>query len=176
MGLFTFVVKIGIVAYAIDWVSKRESTSNNPNIRSIENGVSNAAQQAVTAAEEATPRVRQWLHDAWANENSTRFPCHRVPDHSTTNLSNGRVSLEIDVPGINKDDVILSINEHEKVVVIKGTTTGNEKEGIKARSVEKRISLPNTADVSDLKASMENGVLRVNVGKKEYEGKRIVIE
>ncbi|KAJ3009377.1 UNVERIFIED_CONTAM: hypothetical protein HDU68_002735 [Siphonaria sp. JEL0065] len=168
MGLFSFVVKIGIVAYAIDWVSKREPTSSNPNVRNIENAAANAAQHAKNAAEEATPKVTKWLHDAWANENTSRF--------SSSDLPNGRVSLEIDVPGIKKEDIQLSVNEHEKVIILNGSTAGNNDQGIKARRVEKRISLPSTSDVSDLKASLENGVLRVNVGKKEFEGRRIVVE
>ncbi|KAI9353733.1 hypothetical protein BDR26DRAFT_928970 [Obelidium mucronatum] len=185
MGLFTFAIKLGIVAYAIDWMHKQHHGFNPSGRKSIEDSVSYAANEAMIAAQEATPRVKQWLHEACARSDSSSSHCNRwrnrfnrssAPDFNASTLSNGRVSLEIDVPGLKKEDVVLSVNEHEKVVILKGTTAGNESDGIRERSVETRISLPKTADVSDLKASLDNGVLRVNVGKREFEGRRIVIE
>ncbi|KAJ3075941.1 hypothetical protein HDU98_006450 [Podochytrium sp. JEL0797] len=162
MGLFSFAVKIGIIAYAIDWVhDKRRSYYGYSSQRSIEN----VANDALTSVEEATPRMRQWLHAAWSSNTSCHswsrhhFHSHSSsPDISTTHLPNGRTSLEIDLPGVDKSNVTLTVNEHEKVVIVKGTAAANDAEGRRERLVEARFSLPRTADVGDVNAKMENGV------------------
>ncbi|KAJ3022397.1 UNVERIFIED_CONTAM: hypothetical protein HDU68_009169 [Siphonaria sp. JEL0065] len=182
MGLFTFAIKIGIVAYAIDWMHKQHHGFSGR--KTIEDSVSFAANEEMIATQEATPRVKQWLHEACARLEASSDGCHRwcrrfnrnSTDYSASDLPNGCVSLEIDVPGLKKEDVVLSVNDYEKVVILKGATVGNEQEGIRERRIETRISLPKTSDLTDLKASLDNGVLRVNVGKKEFEGRRIVIE
>ncbi|KAJ3224893.1 hypothetical protein HDU78_010806, partial [Chytriomyces hyalinus] len=45
-------------------------------------------------------------------------------DVMSMNLANGHLSLEIDVPGFNKEDVLLSVNEHESVVILEGILKG----------------------------------------------------
>ncbi|KAJ3222735.1 hypothetical protein HDU81_009631 [Chytriomyces hyalinus] len=176
MGLFSFMVKVGITAYAIDWVHKAyhggQSSFFNHRTMSIED----TASSVITSAEEATPTVRRWLHDACQRHRENRSIFASSPDVTSATLANGRVSLEIDVPGFNKEDVLLSVNEHESVVILKGILDGDATRGKRERSVDARIPLPKNADVSDLRAKMENGVLRVDVGKREFEGKRVQIE
>ncbi|KAI8828420.1 hypothetical protein BJ741DRAFT_424892 [Chytriomyces cf. hyalinus JEL632] len=180
MGLFSFMVKVGITAYAIDWVHKAYHGSqsnffNHYRTMSIED----SASSVIASAEEATPTVRRWLHNACQRHHETRrnrFENFTNGDVTSTNLANGRVSLEIDVPGFNKEDVLLSVNEHESVVILKGKLDADGARGKRERSVDARIPLPKNADLSDLKAKMENGVLRVDVGKREFEGKRVQIE
>ncbi|TPX53857.1 hypothetical protein CcCBS67573_g09643 [Chytriomyces confervae] len=181
MGLFSFMVKVGITAYAIDWVHKtyhggQSNFFNHYKHMSIED----TASSVINSAEEATPKVRRWLHDACQRRKENRRnrfeSINNTPDVTSTNLENGRVSLEIDVPGFNKEDVLLSVNEHESVVILKGKLDGDGTRGKRERSVDARIALPKNADLSDLKAKLENGVLRVDVGKREFEGKRVQIE
>ncbi|KAJ3080699.1 hypothetical protein HK100_010083 [Physocladia obscura] len=195
MGLFSFVFKVGIVAYAIECFHAK-SHEYRWNCQSASHQV---IEDVSSPTQETTPKVRQWLqeaHEAWHSQNNGtgeqwpgwRFRNNRRvitrPEISSTDLPNGRTSLEIDVPGISKDNLILTVNEHEKIVILSGKSSessavagdskdaGNRRE----RRVEARIKLPGTADVSDLKANIENGVLRVDIGKKEFEGRRIEIQ
>ncbi|KAJ3131935.1 hypothetical protein HK100_005874 [Physocladia obscura] len=200
MGLFSFIFKVGIVAYTIDYFhTKCHEYRGN-----YQSTFHRAIEDASSSAQETTPKVRQWLHEAreawysqdngtaeqWPGWRNSRFKSHRHgntrPEISSTDLPNGRTSLEIDVPGISKENLVLTVNEHEKTVILSGKNSesssstaagGSLKDGgRRERRVEARIKLPATADVSDLKANIENGVLRVDIGKKEFEGRRIEIQ
>ncbi|KAJ3289696.1 hypothetical protein HDU76_007498, partial [Blyttiomyces sp. JEL0837] len=75
--------------------------------------------------QEVSPRVRKWLQEGW----ESRHSCHHgffhrrgekpttttitQPTTHITELPNGRVSLEIDVPGINKSDLLVTVVDEE---------------------------------------------------------------
>ncbi|KAJ3120418.1 hypothetical protein HK100_012800 [Physocladia obscura] len=194
MGVFSFIIKVGIVAYTIDYFhTKCHQYRGN-----YQSTFHRAIEDASSSTQETAPKVRQWLqeaHEAWHSENNDsaeQWPGCRSsrlrnkkhidtrPEISSTDLSNGRTSLEIDVPGISKENLLLTVNEHEKTVILLGKNSESAadlKDGRRReRRVDARIKLPATADVSDLKANIENGVLRVDIGKKEFEGRRIEIQ
>ncbi|KAJ3022396.1 UNVERIFIED_CONTAM: hypothetical protein HDU68_009168 [Siphonaria sp. JEL0065] len=155
-GIFSFAIKVGITAYAINYLHKR--FTDPP----IHPQITNAAEDAASFHQ----RLRESWHHTFKNNNQP----------PVLNLPNGRFSLEIDLPGIKKENVTLSVNEAEKVVILKGVTPANQEEGRRERTVETRVELPKTVDLSDLKASMVDGVLRVNIGKEEFEGRRVQLE
>jgi HSP20 family molecular chaperone IbpA len=89
-----------------------------------------------------------------------------------------RLSVEIDVPGMKKEDLTVSVVEDEKVLIVKGVTKGDETIGRLERKVDARISLPRMVNLKDnesVKASMEDGVLRVEAVKSSVEGRRVPI-
>ncbi|KAI9353734.1 hypothetical protein BDR26DRAFT_928971 [Obelidium mucronatum] len=157
-GIIRFAIKVGITAYAINYLHKSFTHR-----QSLHPQIANAPQD--------TASFHQRLHQEWSRTFGQQ------QQHNVQNLPNGRFSLEIDLPGLRKEDLVLSVNEHEKVVVIKGKSVGDGSEGRRERNVEEtRIELPKVSDVSDLKATFVDGVLRVNTGKQEFEGKRIQVD
>ncbi|KAJ3009379.1 UNVERIFIED_CONTAM: hypothetical protein HDU68_002737 [Siphonaria sp. JEL0065] len=103
-------------------------------------------------------------------------PIDNTPIIYASELSNGRVGLEIDLPGLASEHLNLTIREGEKMIVLRGQKPANENTGDKARDFSIKIALPESADLNDIHAKMENGVLKVDVGKREFEGTRIHIE
>ncbi|KAI8606964.1 hypothetical protein BC830DRAFT_1184639, partial [Chytriomyces sp. MP71] len=70
----------------------------------------------------------------------------------------------------------MAVNESDRMIVLSGNKHGNEKEGTKDRHFKIKIALPQSADISDIHAAMDNGVLKVDVGKKAFEGSFIHID
>ncbi|KAJ3131937.1 hypothetical protein HK100_005876 [Physocladia obscura] len=102
---------------------------------------------------------------------------HSVEINATPKiLANGRVSLEIDLPGFAKEDVELSYNSDENVIELKGTREGNESNGRTERRVDAKIPVPPEADVGDIHAAMEHGVLKIDLGRRVVSGRPVVIE
>jgi HSP20 family protein len=93
------------------------------------------------------------------------------------------VEVHADLPGIPKENV--KIEARDNVLILSGETKGEgeRKEGtthIKERfsgSFTRTIPLPLSADLEHVQAKFDNGVLTVNVPKKEEKGgRRITIQ
>ncbi len=94
-----------------------------------------------------------------------------------------KYSLYLNLPGINKQDV--KISQHKDVLSIKVSKAGgNESEGktyhykeIYKGEMQREIKLPADCDKENIKASMDNGVLKFTIPKIEPEPhKEIVLE
>ncbi len=94
--------------------------------------------------------------------------------------------FRLDAPGMNKDDIIVEINDHVL------TVSGERKEQVKEEErdgktvrreinygrFERKIELPQDADTDTVSSKYADGVLTITVPKKEKEeaeGKRIII-
>ncbi len=87
-----------------------------------------------------------------------------------------------DLPGVNKDDIDISLENN--VLTLKGERKTEKKEDTKGYSrIERnqgqfyrRFSLPQTADESQIAAKYQHGVLEISIPKKELsQQKRIEI-
>nr|WLR90807.1 HSP23.6-MITO [Selenicereus monacanthus]WLR90815.1 HSP23.5 [Selenicereus monacanthus] len=78
--------------------------------------------------------------------------------------------LKVDMPGLGKDDVKVSVEEN--TLIIKGEGL-KESEDEELRRYSTRIDLtPNAYKIDEIKAEMKNGVLRVSVPKLKEEERR----
>jgi HSP20 family protein len=84
------------------------------------------------------------------------------------------ITVHAELPGLKKDDVKISL--HDGVLEIKGEKKTEKKEGDDKKMVRierrygsflRRIPVPRDADVSQVKAKFENGVLEVHLAKPE---------
>lgn len=98
--------------------------------------------------------------------------------------------VKADLPGISKPDINVSVDKH--VLTISVESKGEKKEdkdeeGVKYHRVERHSSfvsrslrMPTNADLDNIKAKFDNGVLTLDVPKKQTNGdkavKRISIE
>ena len=80
--------------------------------------------------------------------------------------------IELAVPGYSKEQIGIQFNEH--VLIIKGNVEEKLNEGEKYLSREfglknfvRRFVVPKSVDPSAISASFSNGILSVNVPKKE---------
>ncbi|KAJ3111661.1 hypothetical protein HDU96_005475 [Phlyctochytrium bullatum] len=179
--VFCFIFKVGVIAFAIDWLHRRAHGQN------CSTELDRRIEDAKRNVEEMQPRVREWFHRVWCSPTPDhlppqwrRFRFHRRPDPSfppeVTELPDKRrLSVEIDVPGIRKEDLNVSVVDEERTVVVKGRAEARSEDGKRERVVEARIPLPATADMAGVKASYEDGVLRVEAAKRDYEGRKIPV-
>jgi len=91
--------------------------------------------------------------------------------------------LEVDLPGVKKEDIEISVNEG--VLTISGERKLEKKEEkdnyTRIESFfgrfERAFKLPSDADLDNIDAKYENGVLHIFIPKKaKPEGKRIVVK
>jgi HSP20 family protein len=97
------------------------------------------------------------------------------------------IEVQADIPGVTKEDIRLDVDNDVLTLSVETkqeATEEKEEQGIKfhhterSRSFMKRsLRLPETADMDNIKAGYENGVLRVTVPKREVpnKNKRIAI-
>ncbi|KAI8847904.1 hypothetical protein BC829DRAFT_433631 [Chytridium lagenaria] len=186
--VFKFLIKVGIIAYTVDWLHRKfhENRYGRPTDfdRRIEDISRNVSEGAEQISQEVTPRVREWLHRAWSRYDSqcpNPRSWHRTHESSwqipeVTELPGGRrMSVEVDVPGIKKEELLVTVIEEDRAILVKGKVEANPELGRRERVVEARVYLPRKTDLSDVNAVYEDGVLRVETGKKDYEGRKIPI-
>jgi len=91
--------------------------------------------------------------------------------------------LEIDLPGVKKEDIDISVNDG--ILVISGERKLEKKEEKESYTriesffgrFERAFKLPADADLDNIEAKYENGVLKIFIPKKQKElGKKIEIK
>lgn len=81
----------------------------------------------------------------------------------------------IELPGLAKEDVKISVND-ERVMTISGSKKAAEHQGMKLLRNERvfgefkrSLHLPETTDIENISAKFDNGVLNLEIPKKEPE-------
>ncbi|MGC9132857.1 MAG: Hsp20/alpha crystallin family protein [Nanopusillaceae archaeon] len=94
-----------------------------------------------------------------------------------------KYAIELDLPGVDKKDIDISVVDHSLKITAKRKVENKEKgeDYIRAERIssgyQRIISLPEDVDMDNIKAKYENGVLRIEIGKKPGStGKKINIE
>ncbi len=85
------------------------------------------------------------------------------------------IKLVIDMPGMDKDDIDISVTDDGLEIVAEK----EEKEEEKLKKYERRysgfsryFSLPENADIENIKATYDKGVLEITIPKKRTEKKK----
>lgn len=117
------------------------------------------------------------FNNFWSNVPSATMPAMDVYSEDDKQLV-----AEVNAPGFSKDDIDVSV--HNGVLEIKGEKHEKEEDKKKrnymmresSASFYRRIALPKHADGDNVKASFDNGMLRVTVPFKELpKPKRVEI-
>ncbi|KAJ3094179.1 hypothetical protein HDU96_001797 [Phlyctochytrium bullatum] len=105
-----------------------------------------------------------------------------TPRMDVTELDTG-FSIHLDLPGVHKEDIHLSVKDHVLTVSGKRAPPHPEVDKTKKASekvygaFERVVRLPETVDAEGVQARLENGVLELVVPKKPVEEpKRIQID
>jgi HSP20 family protein len=123
------------------------------------------------------PKPFKWEMPAWNELMSSpeaRMPSIDVIDHDD------HVLVRAEIPGVNKDDLKVSISEN--VLTIKGDTQREEKKQtgdyfrheIARTSFARSVTLPVAVDASKVTAALTDGILEVTVGKADGAKRRSV--
>ncbi|KAJ3079080.1 hypothetical protein HK100_010513, partial [Physocladia obscura] len=138
MGIISFACKVGIMVYAIDWYNNHNKTPSS---------------ETDSSTGRTTPVFK--IPDQSTPTDTTSPVIHAV------DLQNDRIGLEIDLPGLSKNQLELVIPEDDqKIIILRGDKPANESVGEAARKFSIKIALPSYADVSDIHAKLDNGVLK----------------
>ena len=116
-----------------------------------------------------------WFFPATRRDNSPEMDVYE---------DDSMIVAEISAPGMSSDDLEVSIDEG--VLRVKGEKSqevedkdeerGYYKKEIRRGSFERVVRLPSNIDESEVKASYEDGILKVEVPKKEKSEKERTIE
>lgn len=83
--------------------------------------------------------------------------------------------LRVDMPGLGKEDVKVSVEQNTLIIKGEGAKEMNEEEDEELKRYSSRIELPDKVFKTDeIKAEMKNGVLKVVVPKMKEEERKDV--
>ena len=77
-------------------------------------------------------------------------------------------SFYIALAGLEKDDVKVNVADNRVRIEAKGKSAEREVE------YDKSFSIPTKADITTLEAKMENGMLSINISKREKDKNRTI--
>tara|TARA_B100000287_G_C20643916_1_gene784465 strand:- start:284 stop:688 length:405 start_codon:yes stop_codon:yes gene_type:complete len=93
----------------------------------------------------------------WATDNNTHF-----------NETDEGYDFFVALAGLSKEDVKVNVADNQIKIEAKGSSAGRDVE------YNKSFSVPNKADASTLEAKMENGMLSINISKREKDKNRAI--
>ena len=107
--------------------------------------------------------------------------------HTDISESATEIKVTANVPGMKKEDVKIDLDEEHRTLTISGEFQQENKEDTEvyhrverhSGKFQRSVALPAEADLEKIKASLNDGVLRVSIPKKgtqEKEKKSIQIE
>ncbi len=110
--------------------------------------------------------MRDLFHNDWNPATSKTVPAVNIQE------SNESYLLAFAVPGMKKEDFKIELNNDQLIVSAKveegkEETVKYTRKEFNFTSFERRFTLPETANVHEIGAKYENGVLNVTVPKKE---------
>jgi HSP20 family protein len=123
------------------------------------------------------PKPFKWEAPVWGELMGS--PEARLPSIDVVDRDD-HVLVRAEIPGIDKDDLNVSISEN--VLSIKGETKREEKKEtgdyfrheISRTSFARSVTLPLAVDAAKVSATLNNGMLEVSVGKAEASKRRNV--
>ncbi len=89
-------------------------------------------------------------------------------------------SIKVDLPGVKEEDIDISVSK-DGVLSIKGKREEEKEEKDQnyfklersRGSFERELVLPNNCDSDNVQASFKNGILEINIAKKEIEANEV---
>jgi len=105
------------------------------------------------------------------DENSGDIPAVNIKEEKD------RFLLEMAAPGMNKEDFKLNLDNYQLTIAVEHRDEKKEKEENYTRrefvysSFSRSFTLPKTIDIEKIKGDYKNGILRVDLPKKEEEAK-----
>lgn len=107
-----------------------------------------------------------------------------VPQHAKNTMqmaldlpeSETDFNIKVDMPGFERENIALNVTKDNRLVIIAERKTDKIDNDGKTHyhrversygAISRRVQLPQTADVEKTKAKMENGVLKITIGKRE---------
>ncbi len=114
----------------------------------------------------------------------TSFPINQFMEHNLSNLYGSNIDMSgdektyqitLDVPGLSKSDITIEVSGD--MMTIKGEREEESESGGKQFSWAERsygsfrrtLSLPEDADIDDIKANLNEGVLKLEIPRNETE-------
>lgn len=82
---------------------------------------------------------------------------------SPWHLDDQTYSLEVDLPGVSKEDIKVHLNKN--VLEIRAKKQTKNLQGVYNRQYNQTVTLPEDADPSNVNLKFENGVLAISVNK-----------
>jgi len=128
-------------------------------------------------------KSRDWINRMYGIGIADKNPAEKVPDTFEPrfeNLStNEKFEVLLDVPGVAREDIDISVEEDGKALMIQGERNffGGKEESKKA-TFSQTFDLDETVDTEKISARLNNGVLVVSApkeAKEEKAGKKIPI-
>ena len=111
-------------------------------------------------------RRQPFFSDLFQNELRPRY--HIQEQDNTYNI-------EVEVPGFTKDQI--EIEHRDNVLKIRAQVNDTADNNTLKRSLEQSFSVPSDAASDSIKASLENGILKMVMEKKqEQKGTKVMIE
>lgn len=120
--------------------------------------------------------VKKMLSDVFGNFSEDIYPKINVSSQKDA------FKINIDMPGVNKDDVDITVNNN--ILIVKGERKYEKKcedektyySEIEYGKFQRSIELAKNIDVNAISAQYANGILSINVPKKEIPLNRIQIK
>lgn len=84
------------------------------------------------------------------------------------NVDDG-LNVQVDLPGVSKDDLDLSVDSDQREVYIKAKRTVKTQEGERSQTFNRSFSIGREYDVKKIDFSYENGQLEVTVPRRTRE-------
>lgn len=84
-----------------------------------------------------------------------------LTDWGVEETQNGYV-MEVEVPGLSKDDITLEVENDVNMVRVKG----ERKTRNRVSTVQRAVTFPLDADMNTIKASIENGLLTIECSRR----------
>lgn len=118
------------------------------------------------------PVFNQLLNDFWNNDDLLSHPTQFVPAANIKENADGFI-VELAVPGLKKEDFNIQVEDNVlRISATKQNETTDEKTTVHRRefsfhSFERSFRLPKSADGDKISASYTDGVLQLNIPKRE---------
>lgn len=113
-----------------------------------------------------SPELEKRVHEFFDGNLSetSRFPVSFYPSEGiSTYTSEGKRNVEMEVPGISKEDLEVNYNDYDGYLTVHGKATTHGKE----RTVKKTIFLGEGLDDKLMTATLEDGILVVSFPEAE---------
>ncbi|KAI8607374.1 hypothetical protein BC830DRAFT_1158937 [Chytriomyces sp. MP71] len=103
---------------------------------------------------------------------SSASPARVVTPNVIASTVDNDIILDFELAGFSRKDVDLLFHDNKNSLTLRS----NETSAVKDKRVDFEYKLNEVVEPGSIRAKMENGVLRVTVTKKSFEGRRIAVD